>query len=112
MKTKKIQVTVKAGKSYGHVPGHHYHDVEVSIERKTNGRWMVDILETWGSNQGYDEEQGKRQVIGRDATLDAAVERAERLAMAAGIEKSFLAQSLSQAASEAEEAAEANQESQ
>jgi hypothetical protein len=73
---------------------------------------MVDILETWGSHQGYDEEQGKRQVIGRDVILAAAVERAEGLAMAAGIEKSFLAQSLSQAASEAEEAAEANQESQ
>lgn len=105
MKTKKIQVTVTTGKSYGHVPGHHYHDVEVSIERKTNGRWMVDILETWGNNQGYDEEQGKRQVIGRDSTLDAAVERAERLAITAGIEKSFMAQSLSQAASEAEEKA-------
>jgi hypothetical protein len=80
MKTKHIQVTVKTGKSYGHVPGHHYHDVEVTIERKTNGRWMVDILETWGSDQGYDEEQGKKQVIGRDATLDAAIERANRLA--------------------------------
>lgn len=112
MKTKRIQVTVTTGKSYGHVPGHHYHDVEVSIERKTNGRWMVDILETWGNNQGYDEEQVKRQVIGRDATLDAAVERAERLAMVAGIDKSFLAESLSQAAREGEEAAEANQESQ
>ena len=83
MKIKKIQVTVTSGKSYGHVPGHHYHDVEVSIERKPNGRWMVDILETWGNNQGYDEEQGKRQVIGRDATLDAAVERATLLGSAA-----------------------------
>ena len=112
MKTKRILVQATTGKSYGHVPGHHYHDVEVSIERKTNGRWMVAILETWGSNQGYDEEQGIRQVTGRDVILAAAVERAERLAMAAGIDKSYLAQSLSQAASEAEETAEANQESQ
>ena len=104
MKIKEIQITVNAGTAHGRGPGHHYQGVRVSITRKNKGRWTVDILETLGIDSGFDEEQCRKQVIGRDATLDAAVERAERLAMAAGIEKPFLAQSLSQAVSQANEA--------
>jgi hypothetical protein len=103
MITKQIQVTVTTGKPYGHVPGNSYHDVEVTIERKTNGRWIVDVLEIWGSCQGHDEEHDRNHVIGRGITLDAAIEQADRLATAARINKAYLAQSLSQAANEAEE---------
>ena len=112
MKNKQIEVSVTTGKKYGHIPGNYYHDVEVSIERKPNGRWVVDVLEIWGSNQGDDKERGRKRVVGRDVILATAIERAERLAGEAKINQEYLAQSLSQAASEAEEAAEANQESQ
>jgi hypothetical protein len=108
MKIKEIQITVNAGTAHGRGPGHNYHGVRVSISRKNSGRWTVDILETWGTDSGFDEEQCRKQVVGRDATLDAAVERAERLAMAAGIENPFLAQSLSQAISQAKEAMRSN----
>jgi hypothetical protein len=103
MNKKQIQVSVTTGNPYGHVPGHHYHDVEVSIERKPTGRWVVDVLETWGNCQGHDEEHGRNHVVGRGITLDAATDRAIQLASAAKIDQKFLVQSLSQAASEAEE---------
>jgi|ERR1039458_1716404 hypothetical protein len=110
MNKKQIEVSVTTGKPYGHVPGHYYHDVEVSIERKATGRWVVDVLETWGNCQGHDEEHGRTHIIGRGPTLDAATDRAIQLAGAANINQEYLVQSLSQAASEAEEVLETEQE--
>lgn len=103
MRTKEIQVKATAGRPYGHVPGHHYHDVDVWIQRSANSRWFVTVLETWGSCQGRDEEHGRHQICGRGKSLDDAQAQAERLAQAAGINQEYLAQALSQAASEAEE---------
>lgn len=100
MKTTKIQVTVQTDTAVGDIPGH-YQDVQVAIGRKPNGRWMVDIVETWGIDQGFDEEQCRKQVIGRDATLDGAVARARRLAESAGIEPANLMPSLEQAIAQA-----------
>jgi hypothetical protein len=103
MTTKEIQVHSTARKPYGHIPGHHYHDVDVWTQRKANGRWFVIVLETWGNCQGHDEEHGQRQICGRGNSLAAAEAQAEQLAKTADINREYLAQALSQAASEAEE---------
>jgi len=108
MKIKEIQITVNTGTAHGRGPGHNYHGVRVSISRKNSGRWTVDILETWGTDSGYDEEQCRKQAVGRDATLETAIERAERLAVAAGIHQGHLTQSLNQAVSQAHEAMKSN----
>ena len=105
MRTKELQIEATAGKPYGHVPGHYYHDVDVSIQRKANGRWFVAVLETWGNCQGHDEEHGRCHICGRGNSLDDAQAQAERLAQTAGINQEYLAQALSQAACEAEEQA-------
>jgi hypothetical protein len=99
-----ITATGSAGREYGHVPGHQYHDVDVTISRRPSGRWRVEIIETWGSAQGYDEEHGRKTVIGRGEELDDAVRDAERLAEKADIETDYLAEALSEAADQAEEA--------
>lgn len=81
-KMKAIKVTSSVGNEYGHAPGHQYHDVDVTIIRTRRGKWTVEILETSGNAQGYDEEHGRKQVIGRGDELSAAItdarERAER----------------------------------
>lgn len=89
------------GTEYGHVPGHNYHDVEVTITEKA-GRWSVRVLETWGSAQGYDEEHGRHEVVGRGDTLAEAERDARELAMAAEIHPEYFVQALSQAAAEAD----------
>lgn len=108
MKTKTIQLSVATGSPGGHVPGHPYHDVKVTVNRKINGRWLVTILETWGSNRGHDEEIGRRQVIGREATLEKTLEQARQLGLRVGMKKALLEQSISLAASEAKEKVKAN----
>ena len=98
-----MQVSATVGKAYGHYPGNHYHDVHVYIKRKPSGRWVVGILDSWGCNQGDDQKRGRKCVIGRGVSLDAALEQAAQLASEANINQEYLAQSLSQAASNAEE---------
>jgi hypothetical protein len=112
MKTKPIEVSVTIGKPDGHIPGNNYHDVEATITRKSNGRWLAVILETWGRYKCDDDEPERNEVVGRGATLDAAVQQAEGLAAAANISRSYLAQALSQAAMEAEAEAESDAENQ
>ena len=107
MKTQPIEVSVTIGKSDGHIPGNNYHDVEARVIRKSNGRWLAVILETWGRYACDDEEPDTSEVVGRGATLDAAAQQAEVLAAAADIKRSYLAQALSQAAMEAEAEADA-----
>jgi len=53
-----------AGREYGHVPGHSYHDVTVGIGKK-DAQYRAVALETWGSAQECDEEEGRRQVVAR-----------------------------------------------
>ena len=98
---KTIKVTSSAGEAYGHVPGHRYHDVDVSITRARSGRWTVTLVETWGSCQGHDEELDRKTVMACARTLEDAVVEANRKAEAADLDKSFTAQALSCAGAEA-----------
>ena len=111
-KMKTINATGSAGIRYGHVPGHRYHDVDVTIIRAGTGKWTVEILETWGSAQGCDEERGRKNVIGRGDDLRAALIDARERADKATIDNDrtgYLEQSLSSAESEATEEIEADQ---
>lgn len=83
-----------AGKAYGHVPGHRYHDVDVTISRR-GGKHRCHVVESWGSAQGYDEEHGRREAIGRGESVEAAVEAARRRAVQAGITCEYLERALS-----------------
>jgi len=94
---------VSVGTAYGHVPGHQYHDVDVMISRKGD-RYRCQIVETWGSAQGYDEEHGRKEAIGRGGSTTEASDQARATAQEADIHRSFLARALSQAIDQAEEA--------
>lgn len=92
-----------AGLAYGHVPGHQYHDVNVVISRR-NDRYRIHAVESWGSAQGYDEEHGRREVIGRGTTLLNALCDVRERATAATITCEYFEQALSLAEDTAEEA--------
>lgn len=92
-----------AGVKFGHVPGHKYHDVDVVVSHAKNGAIRVHVVESWGSAQGYDEEHGRREVVGRGETVKAACREAQQRAESAGINAEFLSQALSMAEDEAEE---------
>ena len=92
--------TACKGTPYGHVPGHSYHDVDVSIGM-CGQKFRVEILETWGSAQGYDEEHGRNRVVAIDADLDAAVRTANSHAKEAGVREDYLIQALSSAHADA-----------
>lgn len=91
-----------SGKEFGHVAGHQYHDVDAVISRR-NGRYRCHIVETWGSAQGYDEEHGRREAIGRGDSIAQAARGALLHAQAAGIESPYLPQALGAAKDAAEE---------
>lgn len=110
---KTIKATGSAGTEYGHVPGHQYHDVDVTITRSRRGKWTVEVLETWGSAQGYDEEHGRKKVIGRGDDLRDAMSDARERADKATIDNDrmgYLEQALSGAENEANEELEAAEE--
>ena len=98
---KTIKVTTSAGKEYGHVPGNHYLDVDVTITRTRSGRWTIGVVETWGSCQGRDEEHGRKTVMAVGRTLEDAVAKANCRAEAADLHKAYTAQALSCAEAEA-----------
>lgn len=98
---KTIKVTSSAGKEYGHVPGHQYHDLDVTITRARSGRWTIKLLETWGSCQGRDEEHGRQTVMACARKLEDAVAEANRRAEVADLHKSYTVQALSCAEAEA-----------
>ena len=100
--THKQLASKSAGSEYGHVPGHTYHDVDVCVSLKS-GKFRVHVCESWGSAQGYDEEHGRREVIGRGGSIGAAIGDARQRAKAAGIDDSYLEQALSLAEDDAEE---------
>jgi len=106
---KAIKATGSAGKEYGHVPGHTYHDVDVTITRTRRGNWNVEILETWGSAQGYDEEHGRKKVIGRSEDLSEAIRDARTRAKNAGIGPDYIEEAISEAEQEAHEELEASE---
>ncbi len=86
-----------SGKAYGHVPGHQYHDVDVVVSQAKNDTYRVHVCESWGSAQGYDEEHGRREAIGRGDSIESAISDARQRAKDAGIECEYLEQSLSKA---------------
>lgn len=95
---------VSCGKPYGHVPGHQYHDVAVLVSQKGDV-FRVQVVETWGSCQGYDEENGRNAVIGRGDRIADAIKNARTSAQLAGIDTPYLEQALTQAEDEAEDEA-------
>ena len=93
-----------AGAPYGHVPGHQYHDVDVVVSRRGEDLFRCHVCESWGSAQGYDEEHGRREAIGRGESIAEAVTDARTRAQAAAIaECEYLEQALSLAEDTAEE---------
>ena len=98
------------GTPYGHVPGHQYHDVDVSISDNFDPlgqrtlKHRVEILEVWGSAQGCDEEHGRNRIVAIDADLDEAVRIASSRADTAGMRKEYVVQALSQAHADAVDA--------
>jgi len=62
------------------------------------------VCQSWGICQSYDEEHGRREVIGRGSSIVAACYNARERAEAAGIGREYLMQALSQAEDAAEEA--------
>ena len=89
-----------AGKEFGHVPGHYYHDVDVTISQ-SGDKFRVEVLETWGSAQEDDEEHGRNRVVAIDSDLDAAVRIANARAQQAGINEKYMIQALSGAHADA-----------
>ena len=93
-----------AGIAYGHVPGHQYHDVDVVVSR-SGGKIRVHVCESWGSAQGYDEEHGRREAIGRGETVAVACANARQRARDAGITCEYMEQAMSKAEDAAQDAA-------
>jgi hypothetical protein len=102
------------GHEYGHVPGHHYHDVEVGVGHK-GAQYRAVVLETWGSAQGYDEEHGRRKVVARGTDPRDVLRECATRARAAGIggddpkHASYLVQALSECEDALEDALETQQ---
>lgn len=86
-----------------HVPGHQYRDVDVVVSRRGD-RYRVHVVESWGSAQGYDEEHGRREVVGRGDSIRHAINDARKRAEDCGITIEYLVQALSMSEDEAEEA--------
>ena len=93
-----------AGVAYGHDPGHQYRDVDVVISSR-RGKYRCHVCESWGSCQGYDEEHGRREAIGRGDSIREAVADARSRAHDAGIKCEYLEQAMSLAEDAAEESA-------
>lgn len=86
-----------AGVAFGHVPGHQYRDVDVVVSVSATMAIRVHVCESWGSCQGHDEEHGRREVVGRGQSVQEACNTAMSRAIAAGIGREYLTQALSQA---------------
>lgn len=94
------------GTPYGHVPGHQFRDVDVTIGRRGE-RIRVEVKESWGSAQGYDEVHGAKRVVAIDGDVGAACRVARQRAIEAGIGIEYMAQALSEAEAEAIDALDA-----
>ena len=96
------------GTPYGHVPGHHYHDVIVAVGQRGQ-QYRAVALEVWGSCQGRDEEHGRVKVIARNTDARAALREVLRRAqdtMQDAEAKQFLPQAASVCEDELEDALE------
>lgn len=92
-----------SGLPYGHVPGHYYDDVEVCITHRGQS-FRCQVVQSWGSAQGYDEEQGRNTVAGYGDSLDSACGDAARRAKESGIDAAHLQAAMAKARDEAEDA--------
>lgn len=101
-KTHKELASESVGKEYGHLPGHQYHDVDVVVSERGE-KFRCHVVESWGSAQGYDEEHGRKEAIGRGDTIREACRDALDIARDAGIDCGFLASAVSKAEDLAEE---------
>lgn len=92
-----------SGKAHGHVPGHQYHDVDVVVSTPDSDKdvFRVHVVETWGSAQGYDEEHGRREIVGRGTSIETACAEAIRRGKDAGMDGSYLTQAVANAEDEA-----------
>jgi|AACY02.7.fsa_nt_gi hypothetical protein len=99
--------TASAGRPYGHLPGGKYSDVDVCISRAKNGTYRCHVVASFGSSQGYDEEHGRTEVIGRGDTIREACADARGRASDTDMNKNYLTEALSKAEDEAEEAVDA-----
>lgn len=88
----------RQGKPYGHCAGHAYHDVSVTIGKR-GAKFRVEVLEVWGSCQGYNRlnEDGRNRVVSIDADLESATRIANHRAKQAGIKPEYMIQALSNA---------------
>ena len=89
--------------SHGHIPGHQYHDVAVVISSRGD-KFRCHVVESWGNDQGYDQENGRKEIIGRGDSIREAVVEARNFGTEANIDSNYLAQALSLAEDAAEEA--------
>jgi len=97
--------SVSVGSPYGHVPGHQYGDADCLISRARNGTFRCHLVWSYGSAQGYDEEHGRTEVIGRgDSIHEAVVDCRHRVKETDLADNQYVPQALSQAEDEAEEA--------
>ena len=91
-----IITTEYKGKRFRHVPGNHYHDVNVFIYNQGKN-YRVKIKEVWGSAQGYDEEHGHKEVIAINDNLNDAIKIAMKRVEKAGNNQEYLIQAVSYA---------------
>jgi len=92
----RVLAEVTVGAPDGHVLGHHFHDVEVTIGRR-GIRYRVEVVELQGSSQGRgrDDVQSERRVVAIELDLDLAVRIASSRARQAGVAVEYLVQALS-----------------
>jgi hypothetical protein len=97
----KYEVLVKAdvGKAYGHVPGHQFHDVNITVSRRQSphSMWKVEIEEVAGSSQGYDEIHHRIKVSARSSSWRDAMRVANARAVTGGVDNGYLVQAISAA---------------
>ena len=96
--------SVSVGTPYGHVPGHQYSDVDVVISHRPGKEcFRCHVVQSWGSAQGYDEEHGRHEVIGRGLTVASACSDALQAGQTAGINEQRLIEAITQARDQVEE---------
>lgn len=91
----KTIATSTAGKPYGHVPGHQYHDVKVAVGKR-GAFYRAIALETRGACQGDDEEHDRKKVVARSEDSKEVLAEVMLRARAAGLNSVYLEQAGSQ----------------
>lgn len=86
-----------AGIPYGHTPGHQFSDVTVVILRRGT-RWLVEVKEERGSDQGsHDEIHKRREVSIFGGHLPTALWQAKEECIALGMDREHLTGAIARA---------------